>query len=135
MHAGVSAERRVILYVDVSGERSAVSEDHVVANPAVVRDVGLSHEEIVGADLGEVAPAFRSPMKGGELAESVALAGAQPTSFASILHIVRDLAGGHEWKKDRAAPELGWTFDYTVARHANVVMQDHVVADDRIRSD
>ena len=130
MHAAVSAERRVILDIDVTGERSAVCEDNVVADPAVVCDVSLSHEEIVRTDLRQVAAAFRPSMQRSEFAKRVALAGAQPTPFPAILLIVRDLPGGDEWKEDRAAAELGWTFDYAMARHSNVVAQDDVVADD-----
>ncbi len=129
MHAAVGAERRVILDIDVTGERSAVCEDNVVADPAVVCDVSLSHEEIVRTDLRQVAAAFRPSMQRCEFAKRVALAGAQPTPFAAILLIVRDLPGGHEWEKDRAAAELRWTFDYTVAGYPDIVVQNDVVAD------
>ena len=42
-------------HLDVPGERGAVGEDHAVAHLAVVRDVGVGHEQVVVADAGDAA--------------------------------------------------------------------------------
>ena len=134
VNARKGAERRVIFYDDVTGKRSAVCEYDVIAYVAIVRDVRLRHEEIIGADLSNIAAAFGPAMQSRELTKRVALARAQPAPLAAILQIMRHLSSRYEWEKDRAAPEFRRAFDDAMARHAHIVVQYHVVAYDRVRS-
>ena len=50
--AGEGADGRVVRHLDVAGEGGAVGEDGVAAHPAVVGDVGIGHEEVVGRRSG-----------------------------------------------------------------------------------
>ena len=54
------AEDGVVVDADVPGERGAVGHDHVVADRAVVRDVGVGHEEAVAADARQPAALDRA---------------------------------------------------------------------------
>jgi hypothetical protein len=135
MYARVSAERRVIFYDYVARERCPIRKYNVIADPAIVRHMSLSHEEIVRAYLGQVAAAFCASMKRSEFAKRISLARSKPASLAVIFQIVRNLSGGDEREKDRAAAEFRWTFDYAMARDPHIVMQYNVVADDRVRAD
>ena len=79
--------------------------------------------------------ALGAALKSGELTKGVSFARAQKTPLASILQILRRLTGRHKRVEDRSAPELRGSFNHTVAGDSNVVMQCHVVANDRVRPD
>lgn len=49
---GEAGNDRVVIYDDVSGEGAVVREDDVVADLAVVGDVGVGEEKIVRSDAG-----------------------------------------------------------------------------------
>jgi hypothetical protein len=114
----------------MSCKRRSICEDHVIANAAVVSNVGLSHNEIIRAYFRQVAAALGATLKSGELAEDVAFPGAQETPLASIFQILRSLSGGHKGVEDRFAPELGRAFNHAVTCDSNIIVQDDVVADD-----
>ena len=135
MYACVRTQRNMIFDDHVTCQRGSIREDYVTADAAVVCDVGLSHDETVGPDLGQVATALGATLESGELTKGVALARAQPTPLTSILQILRRLPGRHERVEDRSAPKLRRPFNHTVAGDLNVVVQYDVVADDRIRPD
>ena len=82
--------------VDVPGQRRGVAEDRVAADVAVVRDVGVGHQQVVVADAGDAAAARGAAMDGHELADDVAVADDDPRRLAAELQILRDQADrGH----------------------------------------
>jgi hypothetical protein len=135
MYARVGAQRSVVFDDHVTRERGSIRKDYVTADAAVVCDVGLSHDETVGPDLGKIAAALGAALESGELTKGVALTCAQPTPLASILQILGRLTGRHKRVEDRFASELRGSFNHAVAGNSNVVVQYDVVADDRVRPD
>ena len=62
MHAGVRSDRGMVLDDHVAGQGCRIGHDDVVAEKAVVRDVGCDHQEIVVSDAGVSATAFGAAM-------------------------------------------------------------------------
>jgi len=104
--AGIRPNGCIIFDQYMAGERRKVGENDVVPNSAIMGDVRLGHEQIVRTDLGYIATHFGATMDRGEFAEGVPLAGEQPASFALVLQVVRDLAGGYKWEEYTAPAEL-----------------------------
>ena len=119
---------------NVSRQRGAVGENHVVSYSAIVGNMGLGHKQVPRANLGQVAALFGAPVQRRKLPKCVPVPGEQPASFASILEVGRVLAGRHEWKEDAAATELRWAIYNAMTGHAHIVVEYHVIADDRVRT-
>ena len=73
MDAGPSAQERALADLDVARQHDVVGEDRAVADPAVVSDVHVGHQEAAGADECRTAR-LRRAMEGDALADHVALA-------------------------------------------------------------
>ena len=129
MNSRVGADRRVVFYEDVPGERRSISENNVVADAAVVRNVGLRHDEVVRAELGYITAAFGAALQRREFSKRVSLASAQPASLALVFQVLRRLARGNKREKNCSATELRWSFDDAMTSDANIVSQNYVIAD------
>src|SRR6185369_17994660 len=88
VHTGIRADVRAILDDYMTRERGRISHDDAVANYAVVRDVGLGHDQAIVADLREHAAAGSAAMNRDELADVVALADDCFRRFAFVLQIL-----------------------------------------------
>jgi hypothetical protein len=81
----IAAETRV----HVAAERGRVAENRRAADPAVVRDVRIGHEQVVVADGGQAASANRAAMDRHELTEHVVMADDEARRFAAVLDVLR----------------------------------------------
>ena len=91
MHQTVAREEGAIPHLDVAGEQHAVGEDDVVAQPCVVADVRVGHEEVVRAEdrvLGELVRAVH----GDVLAEDVVVADDEAGWLVLIFQVLRHVA-------------------------------------------
>ena len=117
------------------GERRAVRHNHVVAEDAVVRDVGLGHNQAVVAGRGQAAAALRAAMDGDELADAVAPPDARLGRLALVLQILRGQADGDEGEDVRVVADSGAPVNDAVRFQAHAVAQCHFVADDAVGAD
>ena len=128
MDRGESADHGVVADLDVSGQRAVVREDHLVANDAVVRDVGVSEEVAAAADdcfrAGQGAAVDRA-----EFAESVPVADFEKSRLAVVFEVLRFLSDRRVSKKEIAASDFGR------AHHRDVVLEFGVFADDDVWPD
>src|SRR6202044_1450565 len=74
----------------------AVGEDHLVADPAVVRDVGIRHEQAVRTDARDAMTLGRTAVHGAELAKHIALADDELRRLALVLLVLRRRPQGGE---------------------------------------
>ena len=74
--------------VDVAAEGRGVGEDRVVPDPAVVGHVGVGHEQVVGADLGDAAAEGRAEVDGHELVDGVAVADHEAARLPPVLQVL-----------------------------------------------
>ena len=72
----------------MSGKRGCVCHDDAIADQAIVRDVGLGHDQAVVADFGQHAAAGSAAVNSYEFAYFVALANACFRRFAFVLQIL-----------------------------------------------
>jgi hypothetical protein len=120
---------------------AAVAEDGVVADGAVVRDVGVGHQQVVVADAGHAAAARRAAMDGHELADHVAVADHHPRRLAAELQVLRHQADRGHREDFVVVADLGDAVDDArradpaVTADADVLADRHVRPDDRARAD
>src|SRR5262245_16138141 len=135
MHAHVGAERGLIAYCDVPGERRAVGEHVAGSDYAIVRDVGLGHEQVVVADRGQRAAARGAAVHRHAFADDVTPSDHQTSLFASEFQVLRRLAHRGEGVDSRPLADLARAFDDDVPGYLNVVVNGDMIADDRIWAD
>src|SRR5215471_17054360 len=97
--------------------------------------MNLRHEQSIRSDLGYISSDLSTALKGGELSKSISFAGPQPTSLAAILQVLGRLTCGHKWIKYCPASEFGWSFNDTMTTNSDIIMEDDVLTDDRVRTD
>jgi len=102
VHAGIRADVRAILDYDVTRERGRVCHDDAIADQAIVRNVGLGHDQTIVADPREHSAPGGATMNRDELADVVALANNRLRGLAFVFQILRRETDGDEWKDVRA---------------------------------
>src|SRR5581483_8181328 len=98
MHDAVAGHQRAVADLDPSGEQRAARDDGSIADPAVVRNVRVLHQEVVVAEDRDFA-AFAAAMDRHALAKDVAITDPHATRAAAIgqvLRFVADNRGGME---------------------------------------
>src|SRR6185369_3851406 len=93
MHARISADRRVVFDKHVTGERRSVAEDDIAADVAIVRNMRMSHEQVVRANLGQASATVSSAVQRREFAKRIALARDKTRWLAGILEVLGRLTG------------------------------------------
>jgi len=79
----------------MAAKSRGVGHDDVVANRAVVSDVGVSHDEVVAADAGEASAFDGASVDGDELANDIVVADFETRGLALIADILwRQTYGG-----------------------------------------
>ena len=73
----------------MTGKRGCVGHDHVVAEPAVVSDMGLGHDQAIVTDLGEHAAACSPAMNCDEFTNLISFADSGLRRLALVLQILR----------------------------------------------
>ena len=88
VHRHQAAQDDVILDRDMPGQGCHVGHDHVVADAAVMRHVGVGHEKVVAADHGFAVAGDRASVDRGKLADHVVVADAGPGLFAPVFQVL-----------------------------------------------
>src|SRR5579862_6207530 len=91
----------------MSAERGAVCENHVVADPAVMADMAVRHEEAPIADLGDVAAGLGAEAHGYALANVAIGADHEPRGLAAVARRLRHRAQRGERMDHGARPDGG----------------------------
>src|SRR5208282_1840719 len=73
----------------VAAQGRSVREDGVVADHAVVRDVGVGHDQRVASDAGEATAARRPTADGDVLADHVVVTDLEPRRLALVFQVLR----------------------------------------------
>jgi hypothetical protein len=107
MHGGEAAEGRVILEGDMTCERCIVDEDDMIADLAVMRDMGAGEEKTIIANACDMATAFGAAIHGHMLADRVMRANDKPALLAAIFLILGRAAQHREGMDFAALSDLG----------------------------
>src|SRR5215475_428543 len=135
MHAYEGGDSGLIADRNVSGERRVVGEYIARSDYAIVRDVGLGHEQIVVAHRSQRSAARRAAVHRHIFADDVAPPDHQARLFTFEFQVLRRLAERSEWINSRALADLARTFNDDVSGDLHVFMNGHMIADDRIGAD
>src|SRR5579859_1628770 len=83
------ADDRPIANCDMAADGRGVSQDGVTPDMRIVREVDVSHQQVVVADGGEHSAALRAAMDGDKFANLIAIADACLRRLAVILQNLR----------------------------------------------
>src|SRR6185369_6565659 len=111
VHRGEGADARVVVHLDVTGQGGVVGEDRAAPHLAVVRDVGVDHEEVVAADAGDAAPLRSTAVHGTSFTELVAIADLDGDPLAAELQVLRLEADAGVGEDAVLAADSGRPFD------------------------
>ena len=119
----------------MAAEGGVVDHDHMVAEDAVMGDMGADHQEASLADGGHSAPARRAPVYRHMLANDAVGADRHRCRLAPIAQILRRPADRGEGLDFRAGADPGPADDHRVRMDHDAVLEDGLGSDDRERSD
>ena len=132
MHPRIGSNIGIVLNYYVAGQCGCVRHDHVVADYAVVCDVGLGHEQTIVADLSQHSTTERAAMDGYKLSNHVAAANSSFRRLRLVLQILRRQPMETNGKTRVPWPIVRAAVDDAVRLQTHVVLQLHFVIDDAI---
>ena len=84
-------------------QRSGIGQNHVIANHAIVRHMGIGHDQRMAADSRYSAAFYRAPVQSHELADNIIIADFEPRRFAFVAQILRVKLNRRKRKKTIAS--------------------------------
>ena len=117
-----------------AAERAIVGKDHVIADGAIVGDVGIGEEIAATADPGAITGSSGA-VDAHKFAETVLIADLHIRRLPLVFEILGLLGNGAVGEKAVVAPDAGETANGDVVLEPAAVAEDDVRADDAIRAD
>ena len=114
----------------VASEGGGVGHDHTIAYDAVVRNMGLRHDQTVIADLGKHATPECASMNRDELANMVAAANASLGWLTLVFQILRGQTNGDERVNMGTVADSSFAIDDAVRVQTNTIAKFNLVSDD-----
>src|ERR1700674_151106 len=102
---------RPFLDRDVATESRRIRKDDVVADRAIMGDVGVSHNQDVTSHAGQPAAFYGAAIDGNELANLVMVANFKAGRFAGVGHILRRHSDRAKWKELAVGANLRVSLD------------------------
>src|SRR5260370_33701014 len=87
VHRTKRAHRGPFFHDDVASQSCGVGENHVVADYAVMSDMGVGHDERVIADSGQAAAFCGAAIDGDKFADGVVVADLEARGFVLIAQV------------------------------------------------
>ena len=135
MHADESSQYGVIADDDVAGELCIVRKRRVVADDAIVRDMGVRQQPVAVADRRRATVQHGAGVNGHELADDVVVPDLGRSGFAAVFAVLRNLADRSELEDAIAAADARAARNHDVARDRRSGADFHFGADHRERTD
>lgn len=135
MYRAKRADDGMIVDDYVPAERGRIRHDDVVSDLAIVRDVGVRHDEIMAAHTRKSTAFHRAPIDGDKFADSVVISYLETRGFAGVSQILRSQADRAEWKEAVVGADFGWAFSgYMRQQMASIpkldMRSDHAIGAD-----
>ena len=89
MHRTQRAHHRPLSDRDMAAEGRSVGQNDVVADVAIVRDVGVSHDQYMASHASQAAALDGAAVDGDELANLVMVTDLEPSGFAGVGEVLR----------------------------------------------
>src|SRR5206468_243344 len=135
VHSAKGADIGPIFDDYVACESDAVAENHVVADPDIVRHVGIGHQQIVAPDAGDQSPTLGSAMNGYEFADPVSIADASLGALALILQVLRRHSNRTVREKNVVRADGGGPFEIVMRHQPRTLTDFDLRAHDTKRTD
>src|SRR6266446_4235615 len=114
-------------------QRRRVCHDDVTPNLAIMRNVGIGHDQVVVADLGASPALDRAAVDGDKLADYVMVADLQACRFACVGDVLRRQANRSEREKDVVRANFRGSLDSDVRNQAAALAELDLGPDNAIR--
>ncbi len=134
-HHGEAAQDHPVIHMHMTCQLGVVGKNGVAADLAIVRQVHISHEQVVVADARDAATGDRARIEGTELADGIAIADDQLRGLTRVLLVLRGSAQRGVVVDGVVAANRGVAFDHAVRAHRGAFTDLHVRTDDAVRAD
>ena len=111
---GKAAEYHPVADMDMPGKGRVVGKDAVIAHAAVMRHMGVDHEQVPRADPGDALVLYGAAVHRAVLAYDVVIAYFEEGPLAGILLVLAVLADGGELEDPVPAADFCRSLDYAV---------------------
>ena len=111
VHRTQRAHRGPFFHDNVASQSCGVGQDDVVADHAIMRDVGVGHDERVIADASEASAFGRAAIDGDKFADSVVVADFEARGFVFVAQVLRGESDGGEREEAIAGADFCRAFD------------------------
>src|SRR5581483_7357949 len=132
MYGRKSSNRGPLRNVDMPGERGSVCHDYMVANKAVMRHMGIRHDQDVIANARYPTTRGRAPMQSDELANHIVIPDLEPGSFTGILQVLWRQSDRSKRKNSIIVPKSGGAFKHDVRHQLAVLAHLYVRSNDAV---
>src|SRR3981189_2869347 len=128
------ADLSPLLDGDVASESCRVRKNDVVADDAIMRDVGVRHDQDVAAHAGEPTAFHGATADGDEFANLVVIANFQTCRFAGVGQILRRHSDRTKWKETVVVANFRRSFDGHLRKQGAPFSQFHLWTDHAVRA-
>ena len=135
MHRDLTAEKYMIADAHVAAEHDVVGKGDVIAQLAIVTDVGSDHEKTAFADTGYSAAVFGPRVHGHAFAQFAARPYHQPRGAAAIMDRLRRRSERHERIDDGPLADRGDAADAHMGDETHAAAKLDIGSDQAIRPD
>ena len=133
MDSAATAKHHVVPQLDMSGQGRRLPDNYVVANHAVMRDMGSDHDQASRTHPGQTAAAIGADMDRDVLPNDRVFSDFQLAVLAGVFQILRNLADHRTRKDPHPRTESGATGDMDMRTYLDAGLQLHLAADDAVR--
>lgn len=99
MHGTKRADNGVILDDNMTAEGRGVCHDYIIPDLAIMRDVGISHDQVMAANTSYAAAFYRSAVDGDKFANGVVISDLETCGFAGVSYVLWRETDRTKWKK------------------------------------
>ena len=121
VHRAERTDTGIVLHRDVAGQGGAIGQDAMVADGAVVTDVGVGHDQAVAANAGSATASLRSAGDGDVFADGVVIADLERGGFATVFQILRGDSQAGEGIDTIPGPQARLAVQYDVRNQLAVL--------------
>src|SRR5579871_1731105 len=135
MDGAQTAENGVIAEHDMAGQRRVVGHDDMIADPAVMGDMGADHKQAIAADPGDHAAAIGARVHRHIFADRVAAPDNQRRILAAIFEVLRRVAERGKRENPRSGADRGPPVDDHMAHQHDARAEFDPLANNAIGPD
>ncbi|MNT17484.1 hypothetical protein D3C72_1526340 [compost metagenome] len=135
VNQGESGKDCPVIHVHMPGQRGVVDQNAVIADDAVMPDVGISHDQVVIAQRGFRTVLHGATVNGHAFTDDIVVTDHQASFFAFVLQIGRVFAYRGKLVDAIVLADAGRAFEDYMRPDHGTLADFHTCADDRPRAD